>query len=112
MKVIGTNSGNVIVELTCAEWEALGGAHMFSGYTRLPDTSRVPEIRNMVKALRDIQNARPQLENIRTVMQTFLLLTSPDEIREALKKCGVCEPVVEEVVADAKKDEDDNSEEF
>ena len=95
MKVIGTNGSDVIVQLSCSEWYAMGGTHVASGYTRYPDLTKVPDVKRIVDALREIKNAQPDLERIRATFKTFLMLTEPEAIAEVLKQCGVAEPVVE-----------------
>lgn len=94
MKVIGLNGSKVIVELTNAEWQSIGGKT--SGWERVPDVTEVPDIYQTVKALREIRNAQPDLERIRATFKTFLMLTDPEAIGEVLKQCGVAEPVVED----------------
>lgn len=96
MKVIGTNGSDVIVQLTGAEWYAIGGGSYTSGYTRYPETTKVPDVKQMADALRAIKNAQPDLERIRATFKTFLMLTEPEAIAEVLKQCGVAEPVVED----------------
>lgn len=96
MKVIGTNGSDVIVQLSCSEWYAMGGTHVASGYTRYPDLTKVPDVKRIVDALREIKNAQPDLERIRATFKTFLMLTEPEAITEVLKQCGVAEPVVED----------------
>lgn len=96
MKVIGTNGSDVIVQLNGAEWYAIGGGSYTSGYTRHPDTTKVPDVKQMVDALRKIENSQPDLERIRATFKTFLMLTEPEAIAEVLKQCGVAEPVVED----------------
>lgn len=106
MKVLGSNGASVIVELTGSEWQAIGGQTYTSGYTRHADPTRVPDIMELVDTLRAIKNASPDLQRIRSAFQAFLLLTEGDAIAEALKKCGVAEPVVE----DDEPDEPDEQE--
>lgn len=96
MKVIGTNGSDVIVQLSCSEWYAMGGTHVASGYTRYPDLTKIPDIKQMAEALREIKNAQPDLERIRASFKTFLMLTESEAIAEVLKQCGVAEPVVED----------------
>lgn len=96
MKVLGSNGSDVIVQLTGTEWYALGGTHYSSGYTRYPDTTKIPDIKQMAESLREIKNAQPDLERIRATFKTFLMLTEPEAITEVLKQCGVAEPVVED----------------
>lgn len=96
MKVLGSNGSDVIVQLTVAEWCAMGGGSYTSGYTRYPETTKVPDVKQMIEALRKIENAKPDLERIRATFKTFLMLTEPEAIAEVLKKCGVAEPVVED----------------
>ena len=95
MKVIGTSDSGVIVELSTAEWDAIGGRTQVSGYIRRCDTSVTPDIRQTAEALRAIKNAKPDLKHMRSVMQTFLLLTDPVEVQEVLDTCGIAEPCVE-----------------
>lgn len=94
MKVIGINGSKVIVELNNAEWRSIGGKT--SGWGNDPVVTEVPDICQMVKALREIRNAQPDLERIRATFKTFLMLTDPEAIGEVLKQCGVAEPVVED----------------
>jgi len=96
MKVLGSNGSDVIVQLTGAEWCAMGGGSYTSGYTRYPETTKVPDVKQMIEALRKIENAQPDLERIRASFKTFLMLTEPEAITEVLKQCGVAEPVVED----------------
>lgn len=96
MKVLGSNGSDVIVQLTGAEWCAMGGGSYTSGYTRYPETTKVPDVKQMIEALRKIENASPDLERIRATFKTFLMLTEPEAIAEVLKQCGVAEPVVED----------------
>lgn len=106
MKVLGSNGASVIVELTAAEWQAIGGATYTSGYKWHADTTRVPDIMELVDALREIKRASPDLKRVRAAFQTFLLLTEGDAIEAVLEKCGVAEPVVE----DDEPDESDEQE--
>lgn len=96
MKVLGTNGSDVIVQLTGAEWYAMGGGSYTSGYTLYPEPTKVPDVKQMIDALRKIEKAQPDLERIRASFKTFLMLTEPEAIAEVLKQCGVAEPVVEE----------------
>lgn len=96
MKVLGRNKWDVIVELSFAEWIAIGGAVSRDGYSRAegPDiTKQPPDVCQLVKALEDIARASPDLERIRATFQTFLLLTDPAAIGDVLKKAGVPESI-------------------
>ena len=91
MKVLGSTKSTVIVELTNHEWMAIGGSSR--GWDNEPSFEKVPDVKHMAKALREIRNASPELSRVRAAFQSFLLLTDPAAVDEVLKSCGVAEPV-------------------
>ena len=107
MKVIGTNDNKVLVELTMAEWQAIGGHTYVSGYTTHPKTAPVPDVRNLADAVRKIQYATPDLQHIRAAFKSFLMLTEPAAVQEVLKSCGVAEVVQEPAEKTEESDEEE-----
>jgi hypothetical protein len=96
MKVLGLDKSNgVIVHLSYGEWRALGGAEDESGRYGKPDISKAPDVMQIARALRAIRSATPNLQQIRSVFQSFLMLTEPAAVQEELSRCGVAEPFVE-----------------
>lgn len=95
MKVLGTKGTSVIAELSYAEWVALGGKTIVRGYYQFPDTSSVPDVREIAAALRSIRDATRDLKHIRAAFQAFLMITQPDAISDVLAACGVAAEVEE-----------------
>ena len=98
MKIIGKNGWDVIVQLSWAEWTAIGGAADRDGYGRIQGvdiTKDPPKLKELVESLESIKKACPDLQRIRASLQAFLLLTEPEAIQQVLDSCGVASEVVE-----------------
>ena len=94
MKVIAKTNGTVLVEMTPTEWLHITDVEIVSTYPFQGDLSKITigkeiDVLGLSKHLIQLRNQKPDLKQLRGVMQAFLALTEPEAIEKTLEEAGV-----------------------
>ncbi len=94
MKVIAKTNGTVLVEMTPTEFLHITDAGIRSTYPFSGDLSKITigksiDVFGLSKHLIHLRSQKPDLKQLRGVMQAFLALTEPEAIEKTLAEAGV-----------------------
>ncbi len=97
MKVIAKTNGTVLVEMTPTEFKHITDATVWSASEygnelREITIGREVKVLGLSEHLIKLRKQKPDLKQLRGVMQAFLALTEPEAIEKTLAEAGV--PVV------------------
>jgi hypothetical protein len=94
MKVIAKTNGTVLVEMTPTEFLHITDVENTSTYPFQGDLSKITigkeiNVFGLSKHLIQLRSQKPDLKQLRGVMQAFLALTEPEAIEKTLAEAGV-----------------------
>jgi len=94
MKVIAKTNGTVLVEMTPTEFLHITDVDNVSTYLFQGDLAKITigreiDVFGLSKHLIKLRSQKPDLKQLRGVMQAFLALTEPEAIEKTLAEAGV-----------------------
>ena len=94
MKVIAKTNGTVLVEMTATEFLHITDVENVSTYRFQGDLAKITigkeiDVFGLSKHLIQLRSQKPDLKQLRGVMQAFLALTEPEAIEKTLAEAGV-----------------------
>jgi hypothetical protein len=94
MKVIAKTNGTVLVEMTATEFLHITDVDNVNTYLFQGDLAKITigkeiDVFGLSKHLIQLRSQKPDLKQLRGVMQAFLALTEPEAIEKTLAEAGV-----------------------